>query len=58
MNEFYKIVNKQFITNEELKKLSLIPDVIIIDNGISGLHFHKHWFKVIHYVKEYSVYID
>lgn len=58
MNEFYKLMKKQFLTNEEFKKLSLFTDVVIIDNGVSGLHFHKHWFKVIHYAKEYSVYID
>lgn len=58
MNRINDLIEKQFLTYDELAELTLSSYVeSVIDNGNSGLHYGYKWFSVIVNDFDYDIYI-
>ena len=51
-----ELVDKKFITCEELEEIELMPDVTVEYNGYSGSFVGYHWATVADEEEEYDIY--
>ena len=51
-----ELVNRKFITCEELEEIELMPDVTVQYNGYSGSFVGYHWATVADEKEEYDIY--
>ena len=51
-----ELVDKKFVTCEELEEIELMPDVTVQYNGYSGSFVGYHWATVVDAEEEYDIY--
>ena len=51
-----ELVDKKFVTCEELEEIELMPDVAVQYNGYSGSFVGYHWATVADEEEEYDIY--
>ena len=51
-----QLLDKRFITCEELEEIELMPQVTVEYNGYSGSFVGYHWATVINAEEEYDIY--
>ena len=51
-----QLLDKRFITCEELEEIELMPDVTVQYNGYSGSFVGYHWATVADEEEEYDIY--
>ena len=51
-----ELVDKKFVTCEELEEIELMPDVTVQYNGYSGSFVGCHWATVVYMEEEYDIY--
>ena len=51
-----ELVDKKFVTCEELEEIELMPDVTVEYNGYSGSFVGYHWATVADEEEEYDIY--
>lgn len=56
MKRFKELVNKKFLTLEELEELEIMADYIQF-NGLSGAYVGYKWYSIVANGKEYDVYL-
>ena len=51
-----ELVDKKFVTCEELEEIELMPQVTVEYNGYSGSFVSYHWATVVDAEEEYDIY--
>ena len=51
-----ELVDKKFVTCEELEEIELMPQVTVEYNGYSGSFVGYHWATAVYMEEEYDIY--